>query len=521
LRNLGYPLIEPDETRYAQIPLTMLTSGDWVTPRLDGKAYLDKPPLLYWMVAASYRWLGPSEFAARLPGALSALLTLVVTFLLGQCLIGSRAAWLGALMLLLSGGFVLSARFILMDGPLTMLTTIGSLACLLAVQGSRLNRGYWLLGSLACGLGILMKGPVAPVLMFPPLLAFLFLKSQRPRIRLPDVILFLVPVLAISVPWFVLISRAHAEFGDYFFWKHHIQRFTSAFNHKEPWWYFIPVVWAGFFPVSLLLPLFSYFLISKSPAERAARTENLGALVLGGMWTIFFFSLSSCKLPTYILPAFPLLALGMGAMLDHGLKSSEMPTTLTRMLKVVPQWANPIIVFAGLVVVLLDVFLTTETLINLWMDIAIAVGVLMLMVVTLWRLRAFETSSWLSTAVFCMAGLVMTFGNFVPEIARMRSIHAEAEQLHELHPQATVIYFGHRAHGAQLHLDQEDFVEIPSDQPSQLAKALASHPQSILVSPPGLADQALKPQMAAMIQKSTYGRGYVQLLNSGGKLSRR
>jgi dolichol-phosphate mannosyltransferase len=521
LRNLGYPLIEPDETRYAQIPLTMITSGDWVTPQLDGRPYLDKPPLLYWMVASSYRLFGINERAARLPGAVAALLTVLATFALGQRLIGSRAAWLGALMLLVSGGFVLSGRFVLMDGPLTMLTTIGYLSCLLALQGGKIRRGWWLLGSVACGLGILMKGPVAPVLMLPPLIASLFLRAHRPRIRMADAILFAVPVLAISMPWFILISKAHVEFGSYFFWKHHIQRFTSAFNHKEPWWYFLPVLWAGFFPVSLLLPLFSYFLISKSSSERESRTENLGAILLGGLWTVFFFSLSSCKLPTYILPAFPLLALGMGLMLDRGLASSGVPNRLSMLLKSMPQWANPIVVFAGLVVMLLDVFLTTESSVNLLVDVATAIAVLTIMILTLWRLRAFEASSWASTALFCIAGMIITFGNFVPELAQMRSIHAEVRQLHELHPQATVIYFGHRPHSVELHMDQEDFVEIPADEPSQLSQFLKTHPQSILVSPPALANQILQPQAATFVQNSTYGRGYVHLLNSGGKLSRR
>jgi 4-amino-4-deoxy-L-arabinose transferase-like glycosyltransferase len=95
--NLSYPLIEPDETRYAQIAIEMNRSRDWVTPMLDGVPYLDKPPLVYWLTATSFGWFGNNEIAARLPSTLSALLTIVILFSLGSRIVGRRAAWVGSL----------------------------------------------------------------------------------------------------------------------------------------------------------------------------------------------------------------------------------------------------------------------------------------------------------------------------------------------------------------------------------------------------------------------------------------
>lgn len=112
---LSYPLMEPDETRYAQIAYEMHLSGDWITPTLEGEPYLDKPPLLYWATVASYRMFGVNEFAARFPVVLSAWLTVLLTYVFGRQFVGSRAAWFGGMALLLCGGFVLSGRFIMMD----------------------------------------------------------------------------------------------------------------------------------------------------------------------------------------------------------------------------------------------------------------------------------------------------------------------------------------------------------------------------------------------------------------------
>ncbi len=317
LGNLAYPFVEPDESRYAQVALEMLQSGDFVVPRLLGEPYLDKPPLLYWATAGSFQLFGPSEFAARFPTALAAMLTILATFALGTRLLGPRAAFLGSLMLLLSLGFVLSGRFVIMDGPLTLFTTVCLMALFLAVRGPRVRLAWWLVAAVACSLGILTKGPVAIVLTIPPLLALLWLDRTQARIRPRHWFVFALVVLAVTAPWFILIGQRQGEFASYFLWKHHVLRFVSAFNHKAPMWYYLPVLLIGMFPSSLLLGPTLDFLAGRRAELRTLRTRELGAVALAAVWIVAFFSASSCKLPTYILPAVPLLCLVQGCMLHQ------------------------------------------------------------------------------------------------------------------------------------------------------------------------------------------------------------
>ena len=172
---LTFPLIEPDEARYALIAVSMLDSGDLLVPQREGSYYLDKPPLLYWMTVASFWALGVHDYAARTVTALAGLGTLLTTFWIGRYLIGRRGAWIGALLLLLSLGFMLASRFLIMDGMLTLFTTVSLLSLYVATQGTRLHRGWWMLAAVACGLGVMTKGPVALVLTLPPWFAMRWL----------------------------------------------------------------------------------------------------------------------------------------------------------------------------------------------------------------------------------------------------------------------------------------------------------------------------------------------------------
>src|SRR6476469_8494345 len=112
---LSFFLLEPDEGRYAQIPREMLARGDWVVPHLQGEPYLDKPPLLYWLVMLSYRVFGVHDWAARLVPALAVQLTVLLTYALGRWLAGERGAWWGALLLVVAPGFKGMGRLLLLD----------------------------------------------------------------------------------------------------------------------------------------------------------------------------------------------------------------------------------------------------------------------------------------------------------------------------------------------------------------------------------------------------------------------
>src|SRR5258708_29019840 len=160
----------------------MLEWGYFVVRTRLGKPYLDKPPLLYWLTATSFRLFGVSEASARLVPALSAILTVVITYALGARLVGYAAAWLGSLSMLSCFGFLMSGRFVFIDTVLTCFTTISLLTGYLACRERDVNGWLWSLSAGACALGILAKGPVAGGLCLPPLVARRLL-ARPPALR--------------------------------------------------------------------------------------------------------------------------------------------------------------------------------------------------------------------------------------------------------------------------------------------------------------------------------------------------
>jgi 4-amino-4-deoxy-L-arabinose transferase-like glycosyltransferase len=309
---MGFHLFEPDEGRYAQIPCEMLARGDWIVPTLLGEPYLDKPPLFYWLVMLSYALCGAHDWAARLVPALAVQGSVLATYWLGRRLVGERSAFWGALALLLAPGFIGTGRLLVLDGLLTLWVTLSLLAAYLAVQGPGLHRGWWLLAALACGMGVLTKGPVAVLLLVPPLVAHRFLAGTVAAIGWRGWALFAGAVLALALPWYVAVHVRSAEFAGYFFWKHNVLRFVQPFDHERPVWYYLPLVVIGFSPMTLLLPAVVRWLLTHDEAASRSRCPALGFLLLAGGWCVLFFSLSGSKLPTYILPAFPPWCLALG-----------------------------------------------------------------------------------------------------------------------------------------------------------------------------------------------------------------
>lgn len=309
---LSFRLFEPDEGRYAEIPREMLVRGEWIVPYLGGEPYLDKPPLLYWLVIGSYRLLGVHDWSARLIPALAVHGTILLTYLLGRRLVGERGAFWGALGVALAPGFVSIGRLLVLDGLLAFFVVLSLFAVFEAVRGTRLRWGWWLVSAAACGLGVLTKGPVALLLLLPPLWAYRQLGGSHFRLRGPAWLAFFAVLLAVALPWYVAVSLRLPDFARYFLWEHNVIRFLSPFDHLRPVWFYGPILLAGLLPASLLFPGFARFLFTANPDAVRRRGPELGFVVLAGGWCVLFFTLSGCKLPTYILPSFPLLALALG-----------------------------------------------------------------------------------------------------------------------------------------------------------------------------------------------------------------
>jgi 4-amino-4-deoxy-L-arabinose transferase-like glycosyltransferase len=310
---LNFHLFEPDEGRYAQIPKEMLARGDWLIPTLQGEPYLDKPPLFYWLVMFAYRAFGTADWVARLVPATAVVGCVIALYVLGRRIVGERAAFWSALFASLTPGLVSMGRILVLDGMLTLFVTIAMLSAFLAVRGPSFATGWWRMMCVALAFGALTKGPIAVLLVLPPLLAHRWLTSQRTVIswRAWGELAGIIAVL--NLPWLIAISIRHPEFASYFLWKHNLQRFLTPFDHQQPIWYFLPVLLIGLAPIAWLLPLAGRYLLSGRPETALGRIPEMGFFLLAGLWCVGFFSLSGSKLPTYLLPAFPAFCLFVGS----------------------------------------------------------------------------------------------------------------------------------------------------------------------------------------------------------------
>jgi 4-amino-4-deoxy-L-arabinose transferase-like glycosyltransferase len=307
---LDFHLLEPDEGRYAQIPREMITTGDWVVPHLQGKPYLDKPPLLYWLIALSYTLFGVSEESARLIPALAIHATILAVYLLGRRSLGERTAFWGALLLAIAPGFLGMGRLLILDGLLTLFVTLAIFCTYEAIRNPAFDRRWWYIAALAAGLGVLTKGPISLLLLAPPVWVYRRLCAERCEIRKRDIAGFLAVVAAINIPWYVGIFLREPVFLRYFFWEHNVMRFIKPFDHLQPFWYYLPILLGGLMPGTVMLYGFAKHIASGEPMQ--SRTPALGFFLLCGLFCVAFFSASGCKLPTYILPAFPCLLLAFG-----------------------------------------------------------------------------------------------------------------------------------------------------------------------------------------------------------------
>ncbi len=296
----GTGMLGPDEPRYAAIGAQMARSGDYVMPILWGKPWYEKPPLLYWMTAAGVRaGLGP-DLAPRLPVALLSVAFLVFFFLALRRAFCERAALFSTAILATSAGWLAYSHIAVTDLPMSATFAAGMLLLMPDTEDHGPEQAVP--AGVLIGLAVLAKGLV-PLVLFLPALWFL-----RRNIR--AVALCLAAVVIVAGPWYLAISlRAGRAFFDDFIWKQHFERFGSAaLQHVHPWWYFVPVLLAGFLPWTPLIALVRRDLLVDA---------RMRFLLAWFAWGFVFFSVSLNKLPGYILPLLPAAATILGVTLDR------------------------------------------------------------------------------------------------------------------------------------------------------------------------------------------------------------
>lgn len=302
----GYSLKEPDEGRYAEIPREMVEQGDYLVPHLNYVRYFEKPPLLYWVTAGSYKLFGASEWSFRFPNALIALLCVIVTYLFMARWFSWKTAFLSSLILMTSFGFFALARIVTID----MLFAFLLFACLSCFyEFYREKRPLFLyLFFTALALSVLAKGPVAIVLLAVTLVVFLYternLSFLKEMVSAKGLLLFGL----VAAPWFILMCMKEKEFFQFFFVDQHLLRFlTSKHKRSGPLYYFIPVVLGGLFPWSVFIP---------RAVVRLWRVREIRLFFIWSLVVFTFFSVSGSKLPPYILPIFPALSIILGYLFE-------------------------------------------------------------------------------------------------------------------------------------------------------------------------------------------------------------
>ena len=326
-------LMDDVDAVQAQIARNMLDSGDWVTARLDGIAYLEKSPLKYWLIALSYKAFGVHDWAARLPVAVSAVILCWLAFRIGAWAFSVRAGLYAGLTLATCVGLFLFTRIQIPDATLTATIALAMWSFLRALDPRESRPGMWAsVMAAAIGTGLLLKGLIAAV--FPIAGALLFLAftgelRSRDAWRRLHVLRGLAIALAVAAPWHVLATlrnppyfdfTMHSGPGEYrgFFWfyflNEHVLRFLNLRYPRDyntvPRLYFWLLHLLWLFPWSVYLPAVAK--LSFHPTDRAGRTRLLCLCWTG--FLLIFFTFSSTQ-EYYSMPCYPALALLIGSAL--------------------------------------------------------------------------------------------------------------------------------------------------------------------------------------------------------------
>ena len=345
------PYLTPSEARYIEIPRQMLATGDWLTPRINGVPYFEKPPLFYWMQATAMRAFGDGEFAGRLVTALFSTLTCLLTYATGRMMFGRLSGLLAAGALATSlMGYGLS-RVATLDVPVSFFIT-SCMACFWAAQpaspsppagegrgGGALamnsgpsqlgepphpnpppqgGREFYLLMYIFSALAVMTKGLIGIVVPGLVIGTWIAITGQWRILREARLATGLVVFLLITAPWHIAMARTHPDFLNFYFIHEHVTRYlTDEHKRTAPWWFFIVVTLAGLLPWATLPPLppgegppdgNGFHADRPSPQGRGGREF----LYLWILLPLLFFSSSHSKLIPYIFPIFPPLCILIG-----------------------------------------------------------------------------------------------------------------------------------------------------------------------------------------------------------------
>ena len=315
--NLGkISLWNNNEPRYAHTARNMLESGDWITPRYKGELRVDKPILTYWLIAASSKLLNHgkvNEFTARFPFAVMGVLGVIILFFFGRAVSGDLAGFVGALALLFTNEYILTARRSIPDMALCFFILMTLFLFYQGYQSVERKRLFYTLAYIFAALGFLTKGPVAVVIPGGTVFVYLVVRRDLRGLRrlfyIPGVILF----FAVTLPWFIMVGP---EFCKGFFLLHNVKHGLVGLDHQKPWYFYFPALPVCFAPASLFLPAGVWGWLKER--DRAGSPFLLPLIWF--FFTLLIFSMAAAKRVVYLLPVTPALALLTGMAISRFLE---------------------------------------------------------------------------------------------------------------------------------------------------------------------------------------------------------
>jgi len=313
----SFSLYDAAETTYGEFVKNILNTGDWITLHFNGQIIFDKPPLYFWLAAILSKIIGFNEFAMRFWAALAGVLTVLITYALGKVLYDEKTGFLSGIVCMTAFQFLIQSRIAELDMVLTFFVT---LTLLLFYLGYRMNeRSYYLFAYFPMALAMLIKGILGVALPAFTVLLFLLFKKEISKIRGLYLLPGLIIVAAIGLPWYIVEYILHGKvFLEFALGFLFLSRFQGAVSgHSGPWYYYFPAILLGFAPWSHFLPygFWRTFKNWKNDGELLTLCLLLPAFVV--------FSIAKTKLPNYLLPLYPFLAIIVGKLWSDFFENSE------------------------------------------------------------------------------------------------------------------------------------------------------------------------------------------------------
>ncbi len=323
-------LVPPDEGRYAEMAREMFATGDWVTTRLNGIKYFEKPPLQTWMNALSFTLFGLGDWQARLWTGLCGIGGVFLTAYTGTRVFGERIGFYAGLVLGSCFYWVACSQIDSLDMGLSGMMTIVLCALLLGQRegGTSVeNRNWMLVCWAAMALAVLSKGLIGLMLPGGILVAYTLLTMQWRLWGRLHLVKGLILFLLVAAPWFILVGMRNPEQPAFFFIHEHWDRFFKTEHHREQVWYVFFVLTAvGMVPWLGLLVQSLVTGAKRDPKDDPKAFRPRLMLLVWAAFIILFFTKSNSKLPGYILPVFPALALLTAVYLDSGARMARVVT---------------------------------------------------------------------------------------------------------------------------------------------------------------------------------------------------